>query len=160
MQKSDVVAVLRYLGDIRYQLRALAAEADQIEAGYDPLRSVNIDGMPHGAAPGDVTAATAEKMIANGAAERLQELHARAEVLRSDAALIRGQIDRLRDVYKTVLLMRYVHGNNWHDVAAKIKYSEAQAKRLRLRGIVRLGELLEDVPMAAELVARARDARD
>lgn len=160
MQANDAKMILRYLGDMQGQLRTISKEMAELEEQYNGLHGMKLDGMPHGSMPGDATAALALKMAESGNAERRKELIARREVLQGDSAAIRGQIDRLRGVYKMVLFKKYVFGHSWVRVACRIEASTATAKRKGYEGLTRLAVLLDDMPMADEILARARDARD
>lgn len=160
MRACDAKVILRYLGDIKGQLRAVNRELNELEGDYDGRGSINYDGMPHGSAPGDNTAQLAVKMAESGAKRRMEVLLARREELQGDAGMIRMQTDRLRAVYKTVLFEHYVYNHSWVKTSIRIRQSEATAKRKGYEGLQRLAELLEELPMAEELLARARVARD
>jgi len=159
MMQGDTVTVLEYYGEIPRKMRAIRREALELGDSYNVLRGATLDGMPYSRTPGDSTAAVAVRAAADGTKERLRELEARRIVLKGDGERIREQLDRLKNVYKTILICRYVNGHKWRQVAWKVGYSEVQAKRLARRAVERLGELMDDMPMAEEILSRARDAR-
>ena len=159
MTTAEAETIIRYYADIAGQQRTIARERAELEASYDPLHGNAPDGMPHAAGNGDSTAEKALKMAETDTARRLCELDVRAGILADDGAVIRAALDRLNSRHKTLLVTRYIDGHNWEFVACRVGLSRRQTIRVSVVALGRLGAVLEDAPMAAEILARARDAR-
>lgn len=159
MTTAEAETIIRYYADIAGQQRTIARERAALEASYDPLHGNAPDGMPHAAGNGDSTAEKALKMAETDTARRLCELDVRAGILADDGAVIRAALDRLNSRHKTMLVTRYIDGHNWEFVACRVGLSRRQTIRVSVVALGRLGAVLEDAPMAAEILARARDAR-
>lgn len=165
MRAEETILILRYLGKIPDTIRLLDREIARMDEKYDPLKGVLLSGMPKSSGMGDSTARLGEKMAMQGTSQRIAECKVQAAVLRADETLIRSQLDRLDYRYKIVLEGRYIHtGQNeresWRKIAARTHWSEATARRKERFALVRLGEMLDGVPMIEEVLARALDARD
>lgn len=158
MTAAEAETIVRYYADIAGQQRALQREYAWLEAEYNPLRGNALDGMPHAAGNGDKTADMALRMAETDAARRMRELEVRGGVLCGDKAAIRDALDRLCSRHKEVLISRYVDGHTWEFTAGRAGLSRRQAIRVSAAALTRLGLLLDDVPLAGEILARARDA--
>ena len=159
MSGADAEIVMQYCGQIKAMRRILRKEREELESGYNTIHGTGMDGMPKAPGAGDVVGETATRLAEEGVADRLQELDVRDEVLRQDMEDIGRALRVLRDVYSQALTMHYRDRHKWREVAGIMKYSESHILRLRRRALEMLGEQLEAVPMAEELLARARDAR-
>lgn len=158
MTAAEAETIIKYYADIAGQQRALQRERAWLEDDYNPLRGNAPDGMPHAAGNGDKTADMAMRMVDTDTARRLRELDVRGEVLRTDKEAIRGALDRLCSRHKEVLAARYIDGHTWEFTACRAGLSRRQAIRVSAAALTRLGVVLADVPMAGEILARARDA--
>lgn len=151
--------VLLYMGDMKAQKKQILREKNEIEQNYSCLRSQKLDGMPRGSSEVSAVAVAAELMDAEGDGDRLRELQERERVLTADEKLIRGVLDRMRAVYKILMLETYVYKHSWEMVSRRVNYSVTSCKRLRNDGLKRFAEILEGVPGADGVADRARDAR-
>ena len=150
--------IVKYYADLAGQQRAIVRERVELDAQYCPLRGNAPDGTPHAATNGDTTADAALKLADTDVARRLRELDVREEVLKSDKAAIRAALDRLNSRHKELLAMRYIDGHTWEYTAWRVGLSRRQAIRVSTVALTRAGAVLEDMPQAGEILARARDA--
>lgn len=165
MQASETILILRYLGKIPDTIKLLDREIACMDEQYNPVKSASLSGMPKAGGANDSTARLGEKMALQGTGRRIAECKVQTAVLRADETAIRSQLDRLDYRYKIVLEGRYIHaGQNeresWRKIAGRTHWSEATARRKERFALVRLGEMLDGVPMIEEVLARALDARD
>lgn len=159
MTAAEAEIIIKYYADIAGQQRAIVRERMTLDAEYNPLRGNALDGMPHAAGNGDKTADIALKLADTDTDRRLRELDVREDVLKGDKAAIRCALDRLNSRHKEVLAARYIDGHTWEFTACRAGLSRRQTIRVSVAALGRLGAVLEDAPMAAEILARARDAR-
>lgn len=159
MRSETVKHIVRYYGAIPEAIKLLKRERDTLEEEYNGLGGLAMDGMPHGSSPGNPTEALAVRVIENGVKNRLQEIGVQVQVLEGDAANIRGCLDALNGKYKSVIIMRYIRGYSWARISGKLCVPDSTARNWHDRAVNRLGEVLEDVPMADELAGRATRAR-
>jgi hypothetical protein len=165
MKPDDVILILRYLGKLPDKIRRMQAEIDGLDILYNPMRGAPLNFSPKGGAPGNSTAATAEKVIELDVAARMAECTVWIEVWRADERAIKAQLDRMDNRYKAILAGRYIYGPNgrrkkWAQLSGEVHWSEGTLKRKLPYALVRLGEMLDGVPMIEEILARAKDARD
>ena len=158
MTAAEAETIIKYYADIAGQQRAIARERAELDMQYSPLRGNALDGMPHAAGNGDSTAQLALRMADTDTARRLCELDVREAVLLEDKAAIRAALDRLNSRHKELLATRFIDGHNWELVACRIGLSRRQTIRVSVVALTRLGVMLDEVPMAGEILARARDA--
>lgn len=159
MRYESVRRIALYYKAIPGMLRLLKQEREELEQEYNGLRGVEADGMPHGSSPGKPTEMMGLRALENGVGERLREIGDRERELTADAANIRACLDTLNDKYKQVLLMRYVFGYSWGKVSVRLNTPDSTARNWHDRAMERFGEALEELPGAADLVARASRAR-
>ena len=79
--------------------------------------------------------------------------------MEGDAAAVRTCLDGLCGRYKRVLEMRHRFGYSWGKISVKLGVPDSTARNWYHKAVLCLGEALEDVPMADELVGRASRAR-
>ena len=91
--------------------------------------------------------------------ERAGEIGVKLEVLEGDAAAVRACLDGLCGRYKRVLEMRHRFGYSWGKISVTLGVPDSTARNWYHKAVLCLGEALEDVPMADELVGRASRAR-
>lgn len=101
MKTHEAEAILKYCADIPRRLSIIRRQCAALDDEVDTLKGINMDGMPGGGRPGDSTAAMACKMDDLGIGDRLRSLERQQALLKSDEALIRGQIDRLDSVHQS-----------------------------------------------------------
>lgn len=159
MRQEAVKHIVRYYGSIPDALKMLKRERAELEDEYNGLGGLGMDGMPHSATPGDQTAALAARVVENGTRNRLREVCVQIDVLEQDAETIRGCLDAVNGRYKAVLVMRYVAKYSWGQIAAKMRVPNSTVRNWHDKGAERLGEALDEVPMADELAHRASRAR-
>lgn len=159
MRRRDVKTIIAYYFEIPDMRRGFTAERVRLESEYDGLRGTSYDGIPHSSTPGKPTEEMAAKMEANNTWGRIQEISVKMQVLQADAAEIRGCMDALNGRYKTLLNMKYFRRCSWAKISVSMNTPEATARRWNDKALDRLGELLDDVPMAEELLGRASRAR-
>lgn len=159
MSGTDAEIVLRYYVQIGQMLQFVRREQAEMELNYNTIRGTGLDGMPKGSGTGDVVGRTATKLAEDGVAEQIQALGIRQMVLCQDAEDVAQALQTMNGVYSSTLILHYRDRHKWRDVAQKMHFSESHVLRLRRRALEMLGEQLEAVPMAEELLARARDAR-
>lgn len=103
---------------------------------YGP-RSVNMDGMPHGAA---VDTGRREAQIA-----RHDELKRRYELkvieLETEIDAIEAAIDSLPAKHRTLCRLYYIEGRTWAQVCGKMNYSWSQIHRIHGEALQRLKEV-------------------
>lgn len=151
--------VLLYMGEMKAMRKEIRRERAEIEVEYCGLKSPKMDGMPHRSSPESAVALAAERMDAEGDGDRLRALAERERLLQEDEMLIRGVLDRMRAVYKTLLLETYVDKHSWEKVSRRVRYSLTSCKRLRNDALARFAEIAQTVPGIDGVEARARDAR-
>ncbi len=159
MQCEDVKRVAMYYRAIPGMLRLLRQEQAELEEGYNGLRGLAADGMPHGSSPGKPTEAMGIQAAEHGVGSRLGEIEEQMRVLASDAAAIRSCLDTLNDKYKHVILMRYAYGYSWAKTAMRMRAPDSTVRNWHDKAMERFGEVLEELPNSGEIVARASHAR-
>lgn len=102
----------------------------------------------------------ASRAVDKGAWERAGEIGVKLEVLEGDAAAVRACLDGLCGRYKRVLEMRHRFGYSWGKISVTLGVAGQHGPEWYHKAqFCGLGEALEDVPMADELVGRASRAR-
>lgn len=111
MQAEEAKMILRYLGGIEAQLYDVNRELAELQDRYNPIKGMDMDGMPHGTTPGDSTASLAVKLADSSEEYKRTEnrLLVRRGVLLADRDNIRDQLDRMNGDYKIILRGRYVY---------------------------------------------------
>ena len=127
MQAEEAKMILRYLGGIEAQLYDVNRELAELQDRYNPIKGMDMDGMPHGTTPGDSTASLAVKLADSSEEYKRTEnrLLVRRGVLLADRDNIRDQLDRMNGDYKIILRGRYVYTQKslqrgWTSIAAEL----------------------------------------
>lgn len=159
MDRKDAEQIVKYRADIPRRIAYIRRLETELEDGYDTLKGVNMDGMPHSGAPGDSVANAAVKMAESGAAERLREMRRLRDELEADQEAIQRQIDRMNSIHMEILTEYYLKGRRWEDVVHSVSYSVQHLYRLRNDALDALGWAMESVPECADILNRARYTR-
>ena len=159
MRRKDVKTIIAYFFGIPAQRRLLDQERAELEAEYNGLRGTSYDGMPHSYTPGKPTEELAVRMDAERTWARIQEIDIKKQVLQGDAAIIRDCLDALNSKYKSLVFMKYLNGYSWAKISVLLGVPDGTIRRWNDRAIERLGELLDEAPMAWEILGRASRAR-
>ena len=160
MRRKDVKRVIAYYFGIPAMRAELAVERDELEDEYDGLRGTAYDGAPHSSTPGKPTEELAAQVDARNVWNRLEEIAVRDHVLIVDRENIRGCLDVLKGEYKKLIFAKYRDKYSWARIAASNGVPDRTARWQHDKALDRLGEALEEVPMADELLGRASRARD
>ena len=160
MRDKNVKEIIRYYYEIPEMMRLLKAEQWEQETLYDTLKGTDTDGMPGGSGgPGKPVEAAVERLEALGVYERLQEIHVRLLVLEGDAAAVRGCLDGLSGKYKSILQMRHKCHHSWAGISVRMGAPDSTVRSWHDKAVACMGEALDEVPMAEELLGRASRAR-
>lgn len=159
MRRKDVKTVIAYYFGIPAMRRMLADERVELEGEYDGLRGMAYDGMPHSSTPGKPTEALALQVDARSVWNRMEEISVRDHVLVMDQENIRGCLDVLKGEYKRLIFFKYRNKYSWVRIAAASGVPDRTVRWWHDKAVDRLGEALEEVPMADELLGRASRAR-
>ena len=160
MKTHEAEAILKYCADIPRRLTIIRRQCATLDDEVDTLKGINMDGMPGGGLPGDSTAAMACKMDELGIGDRLRSLERQQAILKSDEALIRGQIDRLDSVHNLILTEYYLGHKKWAEVQVDAGYSIQHLKRLRNVALLAFGRGMERLPECPALLSRAYNVRE
>ena len=160
MRRKDVKRVIAYYFGIPAMRAELAVEREELEDEYDGLRGTAYDGAPHSSTPGKPTEELAARVDARNVWNRLEEIAVRDHVLIVDRENIRGCLDVLKGEYKKLIFAKYRDKYSWARIAASNGVPDRTARWQHDKALDRLGEALEEVPMADELLGRASRARD
>ena len=166
MEATDTKLILRYLAEIEWQVRRIDVEMGELEERYNPIEGMGMDGMPRGSSTGDRTAALAVKLADdNEYRNRENELMVRRSVLCADRAAIQTQFDRLNCRYKSILEGRYLYAKkplqkSWKSIASRLGVKVITAQRWEKFALSAFGTMLDEMPMAEEVLLRAYDARE
>ncbi len=160
MRRRDVKRIIGYYFGIPAMRATLAAERAELEDEYDGLRGTSCDGTPHSSMPGKPTEDLAIRVDARNVQNRLKEISIRDHVLEMDRENICGCLDVLKGEYKKLILARYRDKCSWARIAAINGVPDRTIRWWHDKAMDRLGETLEEVPMADELLSRASRARD
>lgn len=95
-----------------------------------------------------------------GIGDRLRSLERQQALLKSDEALIRGQIDRLDSVHNLILTEYYIGHKKWAEVQVDAGYSIQHLKRLRNVALLAFGRGVERLPECPALLSRAYNVRE
>ncbi|MBD5098148.1 MAG: hypothetical protein HDT35_01090 [Clostridiales bacterium] len=160
MRRKDVKRVIAYYFGIPEMRALLADERAELEAEYNGLRGTSYDGTPHGSMPGKPTETLAVRVDARNVRNRLEEIAVRDHVLVVDRENIQGCLDVLKGEYKKLIVAKYRDRYSWVRIAVSNGVPDRTARWQHDKALDRLGEALEEVPMADELLGRASRARD
>ncbi|MCM1296366.1 MAG: hypothetical protein NC311_12575 [Muribaculaceae bacterium] len=159
MNRKNVKTAVQYYYEIPNMMRLLRQEKDELESLYDSLGSVNMDGMPHGSAPGRGVEGLAMRTDSRGVWERLQEIDVRQQVLEGDEAALRDVMDSLNGKYKNLLSMRYCYRYSWVKISVRLSVPDSTVRSWHERALLALADGLKDAPMMEEILGRASRAR-
>lgn len=160
MRRKDVKTVIAYYFGIPEMRALLADERAELEDEYNGLRGTSYDGAPHSSTPGKPTEDLAAQVDARNVRNRLEEISVRDHVLVRDREIIQGCLDALKGEYKRLIFSKYRDRCSWAQIAVKNGMSDRTAHWRHDKAVDRLGEAIEDVPMADEILGRASRARD
>ena len=159
MRRKDVKTIIAYYFGIPEMRVVLADERAELEDEYDSLHGTPYDGMPHSSMPGKPTETLALRVDARKVWNRLEEISVRDHVLAADWENIQGCLDALKGEYKRLIFSRYRDRCSWARLAVQNGVPDRTVRRWHDKAVDRLGEALEEVPMADELLGRASRAR-
>lgn len=159
MRRMDAKMIIDYYFGIPMMKKLLDSERVELENEYNGLRGMSYDSAPYNHMPGKPTEGLVEKLDVQNVRGRLDEIRVLRCVLDTDREKIQGCLDTLKGEYKKMVMLRYGSKYSWAKIAVYMSTTERTAKRWHDRTLDRLGEVLEDVPMAEELIGRASRAR-
>ena len=157
MREKNVKEIVRYYYEIPEMVRLLKTEQREQESLYDTLKA--IDPGEGGGGPGKPVEAAVIRLDERGVYERLQEIHVRLLVLEGDAAAVRGCLDGLSGKYKSILQLRHKCHHSWANISVRMGAPDSTVRNWYDKAVLCLGEALDEVPMAEELLERASRAR-
>lgn len=160
MRVHEAEAILKYYADIPQRIEIIRRQCAALNDEIDPMRGMGADGMPHGGAPGDSTAAMACRMEELGIGEQLRQLEQQRAVLLEDQNIIREQMNRLDSGHNLILTKFYIGHKKWEEIQPSTRYSVRHLKRLRNVALAQLGRGLERLPECGALLSRALNVRE
>ena len=160
MKVHEAEVILKYYADIPQRIEIIRRQCAALNDEIDPMRGMGTDGMPHGGAPGDSTAAMACRMEELGIGEQLRQLERQKEILLKDQHTIQVQMNWLDSGHNLILTEFYISHKKWHEVQQKVPYSVQHLKYLRNVALAQLGRNLERLPECAALLSRALNTRE
>lgn len=159
MRKKNVKKIIQYYCGIPEMVRLLRTEQRERESLYNTLKGTDTSGVSGGGGAGKPVEDTVVRLEDQGIAERLEEIRVRLIVLEGDAAAVRGCLDGLCGKYKSILWMRYQHRYSWAKISVRMGAPDSTVRNWHDRAVLCMGEALDEVPMAEELLMRASRAR-
>ena len=147
MREKNVKEIVRYYYEIPEMVRLLKTEQREQESLYDTLKGTGGDGMPGGGGPGKPVETAVIR------------LDVRLLVLEGDAAAVRGCLDGLSGKYKSILQLRHKCHHSWANISVRMGAPDSTVRSWHDKAVLCLGEALDEVPMAEELLERASRAR-
>lgn len=160
MKVHEAEVILKYYADIPQRIETIRRQCATLNDEIDPMRGMGTDGMPHGGAPGDSTAAMACRMEELGIGEQLRRLEQQRAVLLEDQNIIREQMNWLDSGHNLILTKFYIGHKKWEEIQPSTRYSVRHLKRLRNVALAQLGRGLERLPECAALLSRALNTRE
>ena len=160
MRRKDVKTIIAYFYGIPAMWRMLADEQAELEDEYNGLRGTSYDGMPHSSTPGKPVEKLAERAVAGNVWGKLEAVAVRLHVLETDREKIQDCMNAINSEYTRIIFYRYRDKYSWARIAASNGVPDRTARWQHDKALDRLGEALEEVPMADELLGRASRARD
>lgn len=158
MREKNVKEIIRYFYGIPEMVRLLREEEREQEGKYCTLKGTGGESVPGGGS-GKPVEDTVVRLDEQGVWERLQEIRVRMVVLQSDAAAVRGCLDSLSGKYKSILQMRHRCHHSWAAISVRLGAPESTVRSWYHKAVFCMGEVLDEVPMIDELLARATRAR-
>lgn len=159
MRRKDVKTVIAYYFGIPAMRVLLADERAELEDEYNGLHGTSMDGAPHSSMPGKPTEALAVRVDARNVWNRLEEISVKDRVLVMDRDVIQGCLDAIKGEYKRLIFSKHKDRCSWARMAVQNGVPDRTIRRWYDKALDRLGEALEEVPMADELLLRASRAR-
>lgn len=159
MRRKDVKTVIAYYFGIPAMRALLADERAELEDEYNGLHGTPVDGMPHSSTPGRQVETLAERVSERNVRNRLEEISVRDRVLVMDREMIQGCLDAIKGEYKRLIFCKYRDKYSWAKIAVVNEVPDRTVRWWHDKAMDRLGEALEEVPMADELLGRASRAR-
>lgn len=159
MRRKDVKTVIAYYFGIPAMRVLLENERAELEDEYNGLRGMSMDGAPHSSMPGNPTEALAVLVDTRNVWNRLEEISVRDNVLLMDREIIQGCLDVMKGEYKKLILEKHRDRCSWARMAVQNGVPDRTIRRWYDMAVDRLGEALEEVPMADEILLRASRAR-
>lgn len=151
---------MEYYSEIADMISLLQYERADLESQhYNAMGAAAADGMPRSGTPGKPVESMAINAAEKGVGERLREIDTRLELLRADAAAIRGCLDGVNGRYKRILSMRYLYRYSWGKIAVQMETPDSTARSWHTRALCAVGAALDDVPTVEEILGRASRAR-
>lgn len=105
------------------------------------------------------TEALAVRVDARNVWNRLEEISVKDRVLVMDRDVIQGCLDVIKGEYKRLIFLKHRDRCSWARMAVQNGVPDRTIRRWYDKAVGRLGEALEEVPMADELLLRASRAR-
>ena len=159
MRRKDVKRIIAYYFGIQAMRAELAVERAELEDEYDGLRGTAYDGAPHSSTPGKPTEELAARVDARNVWNRLEEISVKDRVLVMDRDVIQGCLDVIKGEYKRLIFSKHKDRCSWARMAVQNGVPDRTIRRWYDKALDRLGEALEEVPMADELLLRASRTR-
>lgn len=151
MEKEKVVSILNFFSTIDEEIQFNNREIREIEETYyNPLKAVNMDGLPHGKGGFSSATETAALNVPDSARDSLEELQQQNERLREVKREILREMGAIGFTYKAVLYDFYVKGFQWVRISEQIHYSPRQCQNFRDIGIELLSKRFEKNKVISE----------
>ena len=159
MRRKDVKTVIAYYFGIPAMRVLLADERAELEDEYNGLHGTSMDGAPHSSTPGNPTETLAVRVDTRNVWNRMEEISVKDRVLVMDRDVIQGCLDVIKGEYKRLIFSKHKDRCSWARMAVQNGVPDRTIRRWYDKALDRLGEALEEVPMADELLLRASRAR-
>ena len=91
--------------------------------------------------------------------KRTKRTETKILVLKRDKEVVLESLDTIYGKYRGVLKQRYVYGYSWNKISCYLGYPSSTIRNWHDRGVERLAQVLDEVPMIDELLERARKGR-
>lgn len=153
MDAKSTIKILEFYRDIDDELKELHRREAEISDVYNTVSGINMDGMPHGSAPGSPVENAAITAAYTDAGTRLSIIARRRDFLQVSRRVIEAQMERLNFRHKMILGDFYVRGRSWAQISLKMGYSDRQCKNIRGEALAKLGEYLDEQPETAKILA-------
>ncbi len=120
MLKLNIEIIYKQLGELKEE---------------DGLTSISLDGVST-SKTNKIHSQTEDTVMRRIEAEEL--LRKRKEKLESKLETINKLLTGLNDIERRIIVMYYIHGFQWWQIAYKVKYSERHCRRIRSEAICKL----------------------
>ena len=159
MRNKDAQTIVQYYHAIPEMQKLLRQEGRDIQDEYYGLPGIQMDGMPHGTAPGKPVEAAAIAIMESGVDVRLREIENRLQELDADRRTIQDAIDQINGRYKNILNLRYAYRYSWGKISVQMGVPDSTARHWNDKALYRLGKVLDDAPEITGILNRASRAR-